>query len=136
MTAPLRPAWRTAFVAAAICVCLAELLATHLPGDRLPHVGASDKTLHAIAYFALAGTFWATLASWGLPRRKRLGLLLAVAPLYAALDEITQPWFGRYSEPRDWLADMAGTAAAAIVLELVLLAGTRSRPGSRENRPT
>lgn len=127
MTAPVRPVWRRLLMGAAVGVCAAEFLATHLPGDHLPHVGTSDKTLHAIAYFVLGGVVWATLAAYGLARRKRLGLLLLLLPLYAVIDEITQPLFGRYSEPSDWLADMGGAAAAIALLELTLLVVRRVR---------
>jgi len=82
------------------------VVATHLPTVsgmvRYPGV---DKVLHVIAY-AILGTLSATVVSFlfGLSRWKIItGLILLVA--FAAIDELTQPWFLRQAELGDWIAD-------------------------------
>ena len=87
---------------------------THLPPRYMPHVEASDKIEHFLAYGLLAGllglTAWVTF-----PRRPWLVwtvLLLGLA--YGALDELTQPYFHRTCDFEDWIADAVGTMAGIL----------------------
>ena len=95
---------------------------THIP---VPPVEAlpvqNDKLLHFLAYGALAGL-------WGLrplhSMRGRVGVTLGLM-VFAALDEATQPWFGRTADYRDWLADVVGIVAGIAVAGLLVLVWTR-----------
>ena len=80
-----------------------------------------DANLHFAGFYALAGLFWLTLNAYARSRAARALLVLAIMPLYAALDELTQPIFNRNAAWGDWLADVAGTAAAVVCLEIVAL---------------
>ena len=50
---------------------------------------------------------------------------------FAAIDEVTQPWFGRFAEPLDWVYDLIGLAAgiAAVVALKAILRPSIARPG-------
>jgi VanZ family protein len=98
---------------------------THYPrpqellGEDLP----PDKMLHFLAYGVLGFLVTAAVAAfsrWSWRTAAVTGLLLAV---FAALDEITQPLFGREAEPLDWVWDLiglaAGIAAVAILRRLM-----------------
>ncbi len=100
----------------AIGYWVALMVATHVPSDLAPaHTGSWDKVAH-FAGFALLGLFcgvaWRlTFKSFGL--REAVAILLALS-IYAALDECTQPWFGRNCDPIDWACDMAGATVGLI----------------------
>ena len=111
-------------VVLAICIVLwiTALFVTHCPRGQIPGLDLPGETsrglgglLHALGYFALAGAFWLTLAAYGLSLRRRLALVIGVFVAYGALDEITQPLFGRQADLFDWLADLIGATAAALV---------------------
>ena len=99
-------AWAGAFVA------------THVPGRSIPQVHVGDKMLHVAGYFVLASLLVGLLATRGMPRRRRVAVVLAAFAVYGAFDEITQPLFGRSADTIDWLADMLGAAVAVAVWEL------------------
>lgn len=109
---------RLLFLATAVA-WLAGLVATHLPPTTVPHVGASDKLLHCLGYFCLTCLLWLTLATCRVRTIWRVLLILLAVPLYAALDEITQPLVNRCAAFDDWLADVAGTVAAMALLEVL-----------------
>lgn len=103
------------------------LLVTHAPPARLPNFHVRDLLLHFVGYFVLGGIFWLCLLAFGVRRRRRILTVLLVLAAYGAFDELTQPIFGRTASVADWAADMAGTAAALLVGEmLVRLGGKRS----------
>lgn len=89
--------------------------------------GWSDKLLHALEYAPLA-FLWGWVFS-GPPRRRAL-LGWAVAGLSGLTDELHQ-WFvpGRHASALDWLADLAGAAAGAVLLAWIL-----TRKGRGEKR--
>jgi VanZ family protein len=102
--------------------------ATHIPKAHMPtDIHVSDKTLHAVGYFVLGAMLLLTLASRGKPRWTRVLLTLALLAAYGAVDEITQPLVNRTAAFTDWLADIAGTAAAVIIIELALTLTARHR---------
>jgi VanZ family protein len=103
----------------AVCVLAwaSALTATHIPGPDMPDLHVGDKYLHVVGFLGLSGLFWATLTGYGKGTWVRLGLMLAVMPLYAAFDELTQPYFQRTADVDDWISDAAGTVAALIVAE-------------------
>ena len=86
-----------------------------------------DKTEHIVAYGLLTGAIHLSL--W--PRRwsllKTAIVVLVIIMVYGALDEITQPIFGRSCDILDWLADVSGCAIALTVMSLAKLAMPRSQ---------
>jgi len=100
---------------------------THLPPGKGPDTGASDKLEHLGAYGILTGavflSFWASF-----PRRKIAAWLTPLVVLtFGAIDEFTQPYFGRSCELNDWLADAAGMMIALIILSLIRTGVERRR---------
>ena len=109
------------------------VFATHYPkpeqllGTNLP----SDKTLHCLAYGALGLLAAALVADSGRWSARRVAALAAGLVAFAAIDEVTQPWFGRSAEPLDWVYDLIGLAAGigVIVALNATLRSSRTRPG-------
>lgn len=99
------------------------MLATHVPvaGEVVASFG--DKSLHLVAYAALAFLAHAAYAlRFGLFRRGIAKVLAALA-LFGILDEATQTPFGRTADVQDWFADLAGLAAGTgAMLAMVVLA--------------
>ena len=125
-----RPPRRARVLLIALVVAwLAAFVGTHWPRGKLPSPGVSDKSLHALGYFVLGSLFHLALAARGVARRRRVAILIGVLAVYGALDEITQPlWpIHRHASFGDWLADLGGAVAAAIVWELVLHVRQRRR---------
>lgn len=92
------------------------LTATHwpkLPGLDIP---GKDKTEHVLAYGLLAGLM-INVAARRLIMYRGLVIALGTVALIAiagALDERTQPYFGRSCELYDWLADLAGAGLVTL----------------------
>jgi len=86
--------------------------ATHhpKPAGLLGPNAPSDKTLHFVAYGLLGGLVTTTLLAAGRYRRRSLAVWFSGLLVFAALDELTQPPFGRHAEPLDWLYDAIGLA--------------------------
>jgi VanZ family protein len=91
---------------------------------RWPH---ADKVVHFGIYFGLAGLVALVLAWRSTDRSLRTGLsagwyatIAAFVAVFAALDELTQPWTGRDRDVNDWLADMAGMAVGLIVFAALM----------------
>ena len=111
-TPPLRPLAKPLAVCTAIYTVVL-VLATHYPNPQelLEHSPIrSDKTLHFIAYgiqgLLVALTLFAT-GTRGF--RTFAGAIVALAA-FAAVDEATQPMFGRYADVSDWAYDCIGLA--------------------------
>lgn len=88
------------------------VFATHYPRpeELLGPNPPSDKTLHLAAYGVL-GLLAAALAAVSGRWVARNGAVLAAGlAAFAAIDEVTQPWFGRAAEPLDWVYDVIGVA--------------------------
>jgi len=108
------------------------VFATHYPrpeqllGTNLP----ADKTLHFLAYGALGLLAAALVAVSGRWSARRVAALAAGLAAFAAIDEVTQPWFGRSADPLDWVYDLIGLAAgiAAIAALNATLRSSRTRP--------
>lgn len=118
--APPRRCWRRTAVywlAALALYWLAIFIGTHLPTQRVSGVAlANDKLVHATAYAVLTTLLciaWRRVGgSLGLSGR----LLIATVVLaYGALDEFSQPYFGRSCDLLDWIADGAGVTLALVV---------------------
>ena len=114
-----RPVPRALITVACAGYWVMSAIATHLPPHEVPDIDVSDKVLHFSGYFLLAALFWLALAAHRVRRPIRLLLVIIVLPLYGALDEFTQPPFGRTCDFYDWLADAAATAATAAMWEML-----------------
>jgi hypothetical protein len=136
ITVGLRTLLRGAFVAYA---CLL-FVATHWPNLRIRGGGRPDLLVHA-SVFALwtalliaAGLFGPALS------RRNLLTVAAIAPLYAAFDEVSQaiPALGRTAAFDDYLFDLVGVALALLTAAVFLLcARMRSRDaGTIASTPT
>ena len=128
MNRPARILRRRLVLAVCLIVWVGAVIATHIPVDRLPRSGVSDKLLHAAGYFVLAGIFWLTLSVHGVSGAKRIACIFFAMVAYAAIDEMTQPLVGREDSIGDWLADIAGATASLILLELLALGRSWSPP--------
>jgi len=112
---------------------IALLAATHYPRVPIPgELPNSDKAIHFVAFGSLAFLFWRFLAA----RTRHLtaaSVWIAAAVLipYAALDEYTQQFVGRYTDLADWAANLAG-----IVCVLTALEARRRWQRRRSLRPT
>jgi VanZ family protein len=98
--------------------------ATHHPAPQklLGPTPPSDKLLHLIAYTVLGGLVAAALAARGGWSVRSGVMLLLVLALFAALDEVTQPLFGRWADRLDWAYDGIGLSIGiAAVTALVAL---------------
>jgi VanZ family protein len=103
--------------------------ATHWP--KLPNLDlpGKDKTMHVVAYAILAGLLLNVLTGrdW---LRRGMGVAaaaVAVVAMAGALDEWTQPYFGRTCDLFDWLADVSGAVGVSTAYVLLQAAGDRLR---------
>lgn len=93
---------------AAVVAALATLwLAFEPPGDG-PGLMPWDKAGHFLSFFVLT-----LLLSLALPRMPR-GILILVLVLAGGGIEIVQGYVGRDADWKDWIADIAGIACAAL----------------------
>ena len=98
---------------------LAEFISTHIPQEKVPSLGTSDTVCHCEAFFILSSLFWLTLTSRCAPMLKKLIVIITILPIYAALDELTQPIVNRHASISDWLADVVGVVLAMAVCEII-----------------
>lgn len=99
------------------------VFATHHPnpaelvGDLAGDLVHKDKTLHFTAYGLLGLLVACTLAAAGRWSWRTLAVAMLMLAAFAALDEVTQPLFGRATELLDWVFDGLGLAAgvAAVI---------------------
>ena len=124
----LRPRRHPFLVVCVLCF-LGAVIATHVPPQDLAWVARrmNTKLLHPIGYAALATALLTTLAAFGLSPWLRCLLVPPSLAVYAALDELTQPWFGRHCAFNDWLADMFGALTMLVVFELATLVIFRAK---------
>lgn len=129
MTQP--PAWlyrrRRVILATLIVLWLAAFTLSHIPGEDVPDFHVSDKLLHTVGFLGLATTFALTLQAYGLPRTRRIVLVILIMLAYGALDELTQPYFHRSCELLDWVSDAVGTTAALLLTETLAFLLGRTR---------
>ncbi len=98
---------------------IALFAATHFPKPRWPGWAyePSDKTMHFVAYFFLAGLGWLALSR--LSRKVRIAEWFAVLAAYAAIDEVLQALCNRWCSVLDFAADLVGAALALAAIEAV-----------------
>lgn len=93
---------------AAVVAALATLwLAFEPPGDG-PGLIPWDKAGHFLSFFVLT-----LLLSLALPRVPRVTIILALVIAGGGI-EIVQGYVGRDADWKDWIADIAGIACAAL----------------------
>jgi VanZ family protein len=90
---------------------LVHLVLTSLPESALPALRLplrADRLVH----FGLGGVL-GFLVAWAAGRVTPVRFVIAwlAVAVFAAFDEIHQPWFGRTAELMDWVMDVAGAAA-------------------------
>lgn len=109
----IRPILWTGTIAFWVLICVL----THLPPHDL-HVGAgiNDKVAHFTAYFLLSFGIGLSMVTTFPGRRWIPILMIALAMAYGAVDERTQPLFGRDCELYDWFADLGGASTAALLI--------------------
>ena len=108
------------------------LVGTHWPGGvRAVSMFGWDKILHLLGYAGLAFLLSAYLDLRRFKTASSVPLVLLVVSVYGAFDEITQPYFGRACDYRDWLADFVGGIVGVTCYHL-LFAGQVRRYTSRE----
>ncbi len=96
------------------------IVATHAP--RVPEAVAvepTDKIAHLAGYGLLGFFVGATWSLWYRFSWLAAAGLLALIATHAALDEVTQPMFGRYADITDWYADIVGAAVGLAAARFV-----------------
>jgi len=126
----LRDGFRRAFpprawaLVAAVAYWAALFVATHLPGDDrvdpqrvIPHL---DKAIHAAAFAGLGFLLAFGVSGWWKPGPWLYLSVIALLGLYATVDELSQGLVSRrYSDLRDWVADILGAIAGVAVFGLL-----------------
>lgn len=127
---------RLSWIATAL-VWAGLFIGTHIPATRLPDVHVSDKWMHFAAYFGLSAMIYVSTWITNPSRRWTGGMVLAIAMVYGAMDELLQPLVNRDGDVEDWLCDVAGAAAAVMILVVVrrLLQRRPRRPAEASARP-
>ena len=132
---PLARPWQAMLSGVATAYASYLIYATHHPkpeqlvGTNPPN----DKTLHFLAYGALAGIVSAAVAARGSWTKRTAWMVFFVLAVFAALDEVTQPFFGRAAEALDWVYDGIGMIMGLMIVTgwLVswrhILSGRRNR---------
>ena len=128
-----------------VVLWLTAAVLSHIPAARLPPRYAPDYVLHTGGFWGLATSFWVCLWAFGLPRWRRIVAVFFILAVYGALDELTQPYFHRVCDIRDWACDVLGVFAAIVICELaaaILFRGPRApaaeaapRRGPGHDRP-
>jgi len=128
----LRSRFAQALAAGSLAYTGVLVFMTHYPrpqellGEDLP----PDKMLHFLAYGLLGFLVTATVVALGRWSWRTAARTAAGLAVFSAVDELTQPWFGRSAEPLDWIWDLAGIAAgiAAVAAVRWLIRSALARP--------
>jgi VanZ family protein len=120
--------YRRSATAVLVCYWLIMFTGTHWPHVSLQRYPQNfDKVLHFTGY---AG-FGFLLAVWVTTRRtfgrRDFATAFAVIFVYAIVDEVTQPWFGRDCEFLDMVADWVGGLIGLGIFLLVRAFASRLR---------
>jgi hypothetical protein len=90
----------------------------------------NDKFLHLAAYATLGGVVAAALAARGGWRTRSGVALFASLTLFAAVDEATQPLFGRWADQVDWAFDEIGLSLGIAAVTALVMGWHRGGPTS------
>lgn len=107
---------------------------THLPPDTVNQFSFKlwDKLEHTLAYAGLGVlTGWAATSARRQPFIRALLQWTVAIAVFAALDELTQPWVGRDCDLRDWCADVLG-ALVGLSTGCLLARRTRIMPAATD----
>jgi VanZ family protein len=127
---PNRMRWYRWLLRALAVYIVAMVLSTHTPieqeliiDDRWP---GADKLAHLGIYCGLAFLLALVLLMRNVHRGLRARLsqaqyawIAAGSCVYAALDELTQPWTGRDRSLWDWIADLVGMALGLVLFAFI-----------------
>ncbi len=106
-----------------LCACILlwiiAFAATHIPAEEMPRITVRDVTLHAVGYFCLGAVFWLTIFAYRGRASRRAITVIIILAAYGGFDELTQPIVNRCAAWGDWFADIAGTATAVALLEVI-----------------
>lgn len=99
---------------------LVLVIATHIPSETVPLPGDGiDKAVHFVAFAVLSllvAAVWLgrsrPISAW------QLFVIWAGVVIFAALDEWTQDFVGRYTSLADWVADAIGAAIGLALFAL------------------
>lgn len=108
------------------CLCLVGavlftgvmLVLTHLPNSKVPPWivrWGDDKFRHVVAYGIWACLVLGSSRLWSASRGRALVGVLFGAAVLAAMDELSQPRFGRTASVWDYAASMLGAAIGCAV---------------------
>lgn len=117
-------------------LCFAgAFFATHRPPSPEPGgLPIHDKVLHAAGFALLAGaTAWRFQPVQRELSATRALVMLAGLSLYGAIDELTQPPFGRSCDLGDWTADVFGALAGLSLARHLFARGRAREPLQRED---
>ncbi len=124
---PVTALSRAAFAGFAVLL----FVGTHWPKLTIPAPGRPDLFVHA-AVFAVWTGLLIGAGFFGHPlSRRNLLFVLAIAPVYAAIDESLQaiPWIRRHAAWDDYRMNLAGVAIALAAASI--LAAVRGKRGAR-----
>ena len=103
------PSWPALLVGTLLLYTFALVISTHLPKvSGIVRAPGLDKLLHFGAYFVQAMLAATAVAATGRLGRRNAAILIVALAAFGGLDELTQPWFSRSAEWRDWAADCLG----------------------------
>lgn len=115
---PSRRTIRILALSALVLYWVFMFVMTHLPRVPVFLPPTKDKTAHFLSYGLYGGLLY--LAIWSFrPRWRTIGVMVVcIAIIYGAFDEVTQPLVGRSMELMDWVADVLGATVAAIAMTI------------------
>jgi len=99
----------------------AIFILSHIPIPKVVYQAqVSDKVLHILVYLILVFLAWFAVSPDGKVnwRRAPAWWVLFTMVVYGIVDEWLQTFVGRYGDPMDFLADIAGVLAGLIVLSV------------------
>jgi VanZ family protein len=115
----LRTAWDRAALFALPAYWIALAIATHYPRVTIPdQVPGNDKLVHFTAFGLLAFLRWRFEHALRPIGARFVWTAGAVLIAYAALDEYLQKYFGRFTDPLDFLANTSGIVVVLTILEI------------------
>lgn len=110
------------------------MLMTHWP--TVPSLGLAagrlpiDKAVHFVLYGVFGALVGITNYFHPLSFRWPVTRLFFALMMFAAIDELSQPFFTRNCDLRDWIADIAG-AAFGLLVSTIAIRLFRCRPSRR-----
>ena len=122
--------WQRVFDLLAAAYACVLVYATHhpRPGELVGPNAPGDKTLHVIAYTLLGGAVAAAVASRGRWNWRSAAAVFVPLALFAAVDEITQPLFGRAFDELGLVAGIGAVTLAVLLLRPIFTPRV-ARPG-------